>query len=130
MNMQQHKKQNRQFRRCGAALALVSTLCLVGCATKPNNLYDWQGYQNNVNDYLRGDKSSMDKQIASMEEDLKKIRAGAGVVPPGYNAHLGLLYAKQGNLNEFANRLDAETSQYPEAQSFMEFLLRNFKTKK
>jgi hypothetical protein len=64
-----------------------------------------------------------------MEDDLKKIHAENGQVPPGYNAHLGLLYAKQGNLNEFANRLDAEKAQFPESQSFVDFLLRSFKNK-
>ena len=62
-----------------------------------------------------------------MEEDLKKIKAGGGVVPPGFNAHLGLLYGKQGRLDKFAQQVSAEKKQYPESVAFMDFLLRNFK---
>ena len=125
-----HNNNNRRSSRWILALAFAGALSLVGCANKPVPLYDWQGYQNNVNEYLRGDRTSLDTQTKAMEDDLKKMRAESGVVPPGYNAHLGLLYAKQGNLDEFANRLDAEKAQFPESQSFVDFLLRSFKDKK
>ena len=103
---------------------------LGGCAAnKPKTLYQWQGYQSNVDAYFRTDKLSMDAQTQLMEDDLKKIQANGGAVPPGYYAHLGLLYGQQGKLDQFAQQMQAEKKQYPESETFMDFLLRNFKKK-
>jgi hypothetical protein len=107
--------------------AFVACGVLVGCATKPTTLYQWEGYQSYVDAYFRADALSPDAQVQVMEEDLKKIRAGSGSVPPGYYAHLGLLYGQQGNLDRFAEFVQAEKRQYAESETFMDFLLRNFK---
>jgi hypothetical protein len=115
---------NKNFRLLGVVVLLV---LLEGCATKPSTLYQWQDYQTNVDSYFRGDKVSPDAQTQLMESDLQKIVANGGVVPPGYYAHLGLLYGKQGQLDQFAEKIQAEKKQYPEAETFMDFLLRNFK---
>jgi hypothetical protein len=90
-------------------------------------MYQWQGYQANVDAYLRADTKSLDEQTQRMEEDLTKISADGGAVPPGYRAHLGLLYGQQGNLDRFAQNVQAEKTQYPESTTFMDFLMRNFK---
>jgi hypothetical protein len=113
------------FYRATGLLAV--TLALGGCATKPTSLYQWEGYQGNVNSHLRGDKLGPEAQTQLMEEDLKKIRANGGKVPPGYQAHLGLLYGQQGNMDQFALQMQAEKQQFPESETFMDFLLRNFK---
>lgn len=113
--------------RTHAAAMLIVCAGLGGCATKPTSLYQWQGYQGNVDAYLRGDQSGPEAQAQRMEEDLQKIRASGGAVPPGYYAHLGLLYGQQGKLDQFAQQVQAEKKQYPESETFMDFLLRNFK---
>ena len=109
--------------------ALLLCAALTGCATKKPQMYQWEGYQGNVDSYFRGDKASPDAQLRSMEDGLQKIRASGGTVPPGYNAHLGLLYAQQGNLDRFTLQLQAEKTQYPESEVFMDFLTRNLKKK-
>lgn len=109
-----------------AGLLLVSGI-LGGCATRTRPLYQWQDYQSNVDAYFRADKRSLDAQTQAMEEDLQEIRADGGAVPPGYYAHLGLLYGQQGKLDQFAQQMQAEKKQYPESATFMDFLLRNFK---
>jgi hypothetical protein len=106
---------------------LLLSLLVGGCATKPTALYQWQGYQNNVDAYFRADKLSPDAQAQQMETDLQKINANGGAVPPGYYAHMGLLYGQQGRLDQFAEKIRAEKQQYPESETFMDFLLRNFK---
>jgi hypothetical protein len=114
--------------RSGAAALLLACAALGGCATKPPvSLYQWQGYQSNVDAYFRTDKLSPDAQTQHMEEDLQKIKAGGGAVPPGYHAHLGLLYGKQGKLDQFAEQMQIEKKQFPESETFVDFLLRNFK---
>jgi hypothetical protein len=109
-----------------AGMLLLAGL-MGGCAHKPGALYEWQGYQQNVDAYFRADKLSTDAQTQLMESDLQKIRANGGAVPPGYYAHLGLLYGQQGRLDQFAQNMQAEKTQYPESETFMDFLLRNFK---
>ena len=113
--------------RSSMAIVLLAGSVLGGCASKQPTLYQWEGYQNNVDAYFRTDKLSPVAQTQLMEEDLQKIRMGGGVVPPGYYAHLGLLYGKQGRLDKFAQQVSAEKKQYPESVAFMDFLLRNFK---
>ena len=115
--------------RMGAVALLVTCAALQGCATKQPSLYQWGGYQGHVDTYFRGDKLGPDAQAQLAEADLKKIQAGGGVVPPGYKAHLGLLYAQQGKLDQFAQQMNAEKQQYPESETFVDFLLRNFKNK-
>lgn len=107
---------------CLAAAALLSA-----CATKQPTIYTWQGYQQSVDSYFRTQGADLESQALAMEVGLEKIRATGGVVPPGYQAHLGLLYGKQGKLDQFAQQLEAERKQYPESGAFVDFLLRNFK---
>ncbi len=112
------------FRVVGVVLLSVY---LTGCATKNSSLYQWENYQSNVDAHFRGDKLSPDAQAQLMEADLLKIRANGGQVPPGFQAHLGLLYGQQGRLDQFAQQMQAEKAQFPESGTFMDFLLRNFK---
>jgi hypothetical protein len=113
-----------KIRVCGV---VVLSVVLAGCAAKPTTLYQWEQYQVNVDAHFRGDKVSPDAQAQLMEADLQKIKASGGVVPPGFQAHLGLLYGQQGRLDQFAQQLQAEKKQFPEFETFMDFLLRNFK---
>ena len=111
--------------RLTALLVLASTLG--ACATKNPSLYSWQGYQANLDAYFRAKSVSPDAQAQLMEQDLQKIRASGLAVPPGYHAHLGLLYGEQGDLDKFAQQVALEKSKFPESQTFMDFLTRNFK---
>ena len=113
-------------RRNITGLVLVCTV-VGGCATKTPPIYQWRGYQKNVDAYFRTDKLSLDAQAQSMEDDLQKIRMAGGAVPPGYYAHLGLLYGQQGKVDQFAEQMETEKKQYPESGPYMDFLLRNFK---
>ena len=112
--------------------ALGASVVLAGCASGPKGpppLYGWSGYQSNLDTYFRQDKAGLDEQIQSMETNKQKILAANQALPPGYQAHLGLLYGKQGNMARFQQDLTAEKQQFPEAASFVDFLLRSFKSK-
>ena len=111
---------------CASAVLVLSAL-LSGCATKPPSLYQWERYQANIDAHFRADKVSPDVQAQLMEADLQKIKAVGGVVPPGFQAHLGLLYGQMGRLDLFVQMLQAEKTQFLESETFMNFLMRNFK---
>lgn len=117
----------QNFSKTIAAAGLAAVALLSGCATKPPTVYQWQGYQQSVDSYFRTQGADVESQILAMEAGLEKIRAAGGVVPPGYQAHMGLLYGKQGKLDQFAQQLEAERKQFPESGPFVDFLLRNFK---
>jgi len=103
------------------------TLLAGGCAAKSPQLYQWGRYQGNLDSYFRADSVGLDTQIQFMEQDLQKIKMIDSAVPPGYTAHLGLLYAQQGRLDKFSDFLGEEKRRFPEAEVFVDFLLRNFK---
>ena len=114
-----------KFIRLIALFVLAATLA--GCAAKAPALYSWQGYEANLDAYFRASNLSPDAQTQLMEQDLQKIQGSGLAVPPGYHAHLGLLYGGQGNLDKFAQQVNLEKSKFPESQTFMDFLTRNFK---
>lgn len=124
---------NMKYQKAASWARVVAVLLtgtvVGGCATKTPALYQWERYQSNVGAYLRADKESPVVQTQLMEEDLQKIRASGGAVPPGYLAHLGLLYGQEGKLDQFAEQVEAEKKSFPESGAFMDFLLRNFKKK-
>ena len=108
-------------------ITVVTLLMLGGCATKPVALYQWQGYQGNLDAYFRGDKIGLEAQAQLMEADLQKMKVTGGAVPPGYTAHLGLIYGQQGYMDKFAEYLNEEKTRFPESETFIGFLMRNFK---
>lgn len=108
---------------------LLAVLTLSGCANKTSvpPLYGWGQYEKNIDTYFRADRESLDTQAKLMEEDSIKMRAAGQSLPPGYQAHMGLLYGKQGEMNRFQQHLEAEKKQFPESEAFIDFLLRKFK---
>ena len=128
--MSTRTQTNTRMRNRMKTLALLAALLtLTGCANKaPPLLYGWNGYEKNLDTYFRGDRESLDTQSKRMEEDLQKMRAAGQTTPPGYQAHLGLLHGKQGDLARFQRHLQAEKEQFPESETFVNFLLRKFKS--
>lgn len=113
--------------RTSALALLMACAVLGGCAARAPSLYQWQDYQGHVDAYFRTDKLSPDVQMRMMEDDLQKIQASGAKPPPGYHAHLGLLYGQQGKLDQFVQHIEIEKKQFPESETYMNFLLRNFK---
>lgn len=110
------------------AVAVIAMATLGGCAKpKAPDLYGWNGYEKNLDTYFRGDREPLDSQAKSMEADLENIRAAGKAIPPGYRAHLGLLYGKQGDAMRFHEHLESEKQLFPESETFIDFLLRKFK---
>jgi hypothetical protein len=103
-------------------VGLLAVLVVTGCAEQ-KTLYQWEGYQAQVNNYFKGE--AKEAQITVLEGDLEKIKSKNGAVPPGYNAQLGLLYLSVGNIDQMRQRFKAEEALYPESTAYMEFLMKN-----
>ena len=113
--------------RCiGLSAALLGTVFMAGCAHRPAPLYHWGEYQPQVYEYFKGDGKSYEEQIIALEADIQKARSAGTSLPPGYHAHLGLLYLKAGKDNQVKQQFETEKTLYPESSSFMDFLLIKF----
>lgn len=108
-------------RLLAAALPIA---CLWGCAAPAEkSLYEWENYPTRLYEHLRAPQADVPQQIARMKEDLEKIRAKAGSVPPGYMAHLGLLHLATGDDPQAMVCLQEEARAFPEFTPYMQFLL-------
>lgn len=109
---------------CGAAL---SSLLLGACAAQPKTLYNWGSYQQQVYESFKDAGSSPQAQIDALEADMQKAQAKGEALPPGFHAHLAMLYGKVGATDQFKQKLEAEKTLYPESQTFVDFMLSKFK---
>ncbi|MDN7892534.1 DUF4810 domain-containing protein [Burkholderia cepacia] len=104
--------------------ATAAAMLLAGCAapTTPP-LYQWNGYQPQVYEYFKG-QSSPQQQIDALEKALQEIRAKGNKPPPGFHAHLGMLYASVGNGQQATQSFEAEKALFPESAPYMDFLTK------
>ncbi|MGC0151521.1 DUF4810 domain-containing protein [Chromobacterium vaccinii] len=105
------------------AALLAGCALLAACAAGPKSLYQWESYQAQVYSYLKNDGGDPQKQIATLEEGLEKIRAKGNQAPPGYHAQLGMLYAATGHTDQMVKEFQTEKQLFPESASYMDFLM-------
>lgn len=105
-------------------LTSLSLACglLAACAQQPT-IYSWDSYQPAVYDYLQGEKDPA-AQALSMEKNIEVARAKNKALPPGFHAHLGLLYLQQGEDARALEQIQSESAAFPESVPFMNFLLK------
>jgi hypothetical protein len=98
-----------------------------GCATPEKPLYSWGTYQKEVYNYFKKDGSSSTEQIIALEKQSEEAKSKGLKLPPGFYAHLGMLYAEVGQLDKVQQHFDIEKQLYPESTAYMDFLSRNLK---
>ncbi|MDC8757751.1 DUF4810 domain-containing protein [Janthinobacterium fluminis] len=112
-------------KRIAIAAAMLASVVLTGCQTAQKSMYQWDAYQPQVYQHFKGE--SPDQQIAALEKDLQSMDAKGTVPPPGYHAHLGMLYALAGKDGQVAPQFEAEKKLFPESSAYMDFLLKKSK---
>lgn len=108
------------------ALMLTVIVGIAGCQTAPKPLYQWESYQPQVYEYFKGEPK--EAQVEALERDLQKINASGRAAPPGYHAHLGMLYLSMGKDDQMVQQFRTEKALFPESGAYMDFLLKNAKT--
>jgi hypothetical protein len=103
-------------------LAFFITVCFFGCASQS---YYWGNYEPQVYAYLKGESPT--NQLSILERDRQTIEIHAMKAPPGFYAHLGLLYMEVGNSTEAVVCFETEKKLFPEAAVYMNFLLTNLR---
>ena len=128
-----------EIKRADTDMSILSTtrtvllgglplLALSACVTHQPSMYGWGDYQQEVYQYFKADGSkSAEEQILAMQEAAQKASARGEKLPPGYHAHLGLLYASTGKEDLAIAQLETEKTQFPESASYMDFLIRKYK---
>ncbi|MGE8657560.1 MAG: DUF4810 domain-containing protein [Achromobacter sp.] len=120
------KGRPQALARVGRALALAALAGLLGaCAQQPKRMYSWQSYEPSVYAYLKEDGADYAAQSLAMEKNIETARATDAALPPGFRAHLGMLYLKLGQGDKGLEQLEGEKAAFPESKPFMDFLLRN-----
>lgn len=109
----------------GLVLALAA-LVVSGCAhQRPKPLYYWGAYQSQVYEHFKAERGP-EEQIAVLEAEVEHANATNQALPPGFQAHLAMLYGKTGRSDKLVSYLEAEKRQFPEGSAFVDFLLKNF----
>lgn len=96
---------------------------LSACVTAPQPLYYWGDFQSQQYSYFKGNKGPEDG-IQSLEKVREQARSQGKSVPPGFQAHLGMLYGQTGRTDLFEQNLQAEKQQFPESATYVDFLLK------
>jgi hypothetical protein len=110
--------------------ALLLGLAMTGCASKPATLYQWEGYQQQVYEYLTGDGTTPAEQLTALQAHAEKARTSQAALPPGFRAHVGLINLQLGQNDEARRSFEAEKAAFPESSQYMDFLLKRLKGNK
>lgn len=111
-----------------ALVAAGIGLIAVGCA--PQQHYYWGHYEDSV--YVSTvDAGSLtpNKQIDILRGDAQKAAAKNQPLPPGFHAHLGMLYFQVGDMQNARVEFEAEKAQFPESGVLMDRMLGNLAKK-
>ena len=106
---------------------IAAVLTLAGCATN-SALYSSGPYENQV--YAHFKNESPEEQILILEKHAQETQTNGKKLPPGYRAHLGLLYSKVGRESDFLIALEQEKVAFPESSVYIDKLLASTKSKR
>jgi len=110
------------------SLMLIASCLLTACSGDgKRSLYAWGDYPDRTYSYLKGEEQGWHDDISALEEQARKAEADRWDLPPGFRAHLGLLYLKAGQPDLAIGYFKAEKKAFPESATFMDFQLKGFK---
>jgi len=93
----------------------VILLLLSGCQSTKNTYY-WGHYEDLIyKSYVTPDEATASVQIEKLNQDIDRAKAKGKQVPPGLYAHLGVIYASQGNNDLALVAFNHEKSLFPES---------------
>ena len=118
----------RVVQRGGGLLALLTALCLAGCVQAPRTLYSWGTFPGQQHQVLQAEGAPSAQQIQDMEAHAQQARGEGAALPPGFRAHLGMLYLNTGNAGQARALWQAEKAAFPESSPYMNRLLDRLST--
>ena len=103
-------------------LPLSLAALLTACAAPQAPLYQWGNFSGLSYDALRGEGLSPAEQLQQMLKHGEQVAAKGQQLPPGFRAHLGLLYLRAGQPDAAREAFEAERLKFPESAAFIDFL--------
>lgn len=86
-----------------------------GCATKKSTFY-WGEYENILYGmYIEPGSADSTTQISTLVADIQKAESQNIPVAPGIHAHLGYMYALEGNIDQSKSEFMTEKALFPES---------------
>ena len=93
-----------------------------GCAAP--TLYQWGRYEDAIHDmYINPGSVAVGDEIIQLEAEIQEIAGAGKFVPPGVHAHLGYLYASEGDLATALNHFETEKRKFPESAGFIDGII-------
>jgi len=105
-------------------LSLICLLFLTGCAQK-GPMYSWGGYEAQTYKYFKGEPP--EAQLIELEKQMAEAKDKGLALPPGFHAHMALLYEKTGKSVEMRQMFETEKRLYPESSILINNILNGFK---
>jgi hypothetical protein len=114
----------KSLRLLGLVVMILAGSGLIGCAQAPKRMYHWGGFQAQLYQYFKGDGSNPEEQLRVLNEQAVSARASGAALPPGFHAHIAMIYLRLGRDGEARRELEAEKASFPESAQYMDFLLK------
>lgn len=109
--------------RLAGAAGLAALVLLTGCAQRRPPLYTWEDFPRQQYQFLLREGANPQDQILALEAQAAKASGSESGLPPGFRAHLGMLYLGAGNAGRASELWTAEKSVFPESAPYMDRLL-------
>ncbi|MBI5269126.1 MAG: DUF4810 domain-containing protein [Burkholderiales bacterium] len=113
-----------------AAVSVGAAVALTACAQAPKPLYYWGTFPSTAYDTLRGDEKGPLDQLHAMDEQAEKAKAAGLPLPPGFHAHLGLVYLKLGRQDDARRAWQTERERFPESAVYIDSLMKRLDNQK
>ena len=113
-------------------LTLIAPLILLSsCVTTREPHYYWGRYEQIIHDiYIAPGNADPVRQIDVLSVDIQQAQNTGKPVPPGLYAHLGFIYALQGNISESRAAFSEEKVLFPESAVFIDGMIERASTEK
>ncbi|MCL2044308.1 MAG: DUF4810 domain-containing protein [Treponema sp.] len=103
---------------------LVFAALFSGCSSS-QALYSWGDYENQVHAYLN--RENPEAQLRVLERSRQNIESSGKKIPPGFYAHIGMIYAELGSHDMAIDSFEKEKTLFPESAVFMDFILDRYR---
>jgi len=123
------KRLNKIVSKCIISLNRIPIfICFffMGCAS--TSLYQWGNYENFLyKRYIKPGSLQTEEEINALENHLAQTYSKEATPPPGMHAHLGYLYASDGQSSRAFEHFNAEKKLFPESAHFIDGLIERMK---
>jgi hypothetical protein len=106
------------------SFSLIFCIIAGGCATAPTEHYHWGNYEELLLAmYVESGTADPFTQIDKLTVDIQQAENTGKLVPPGLCAHLGMMYALNGDVSQAEAAFYKERELFPESGVFIDGMM-------